>query len=74
MGDAPPLTSVAVKVTLSPIQMLLPEPETILTAGVSAPDTLIDNELEVALVVLTHCELETILHEIVTPDVIVFVL
>ena len=66
-GEPPPLIGVAVKVTLWPLQTVLPEPERILTAGVMLPEIEIVIEFDVAFVVVTHCEFETILHEITSP-------
>ena len=52
--------------------MLLPF-DVILTAGVAAPEIVILSVFEVALVVVTHCELDTILHEIAALLVILVV-
>ena len=73
-GEEPPFVGVAVKVTLWPAHILLPPLDTADTVGASTPVTVIVIELEVALVVLTHCELETILHDITSPLVIPVVL
>ena len=64
VGELPPLTGAAVKVTFCPEHIEVPEPDVILTAGVTAPEILIVIALEVALLVVTHCELETILQVI----------
>ena len=63
----------AVKVTDWPLQMVLPDPVEILTAGVIAPEIVILSVLEVALLVVTHCEFETIWHDIAALPVIVLV-
>jgi hypothetical protein len=64
----------AVKVTLCPLQMLLPALEEILTAGVTEPEILIAIPFDVALLVVTHAELETSLQVIVVLAASVLVL
>jgi hypothetical protein len=63
----PPLTGVAVNVTLVPVQIVFPGSAMILTEGVDVGFTVIVIPLEVTVAGLTHASVEVITAVITSP-------